>query len=199
VITFLRGKLEEKQPGRAVIDVNGVGYEVFIPLSTYDKLPSAGETCKILTYDHVREDIHNLFGFATEAEKGTFLLLIGVSGIGPKLALCVLSGLPPNELKGAVINGDIERIKSVPGVGKKTAERIVVELKHKMSDADILEAMTGEKGESDGRAADAVMALTSLGYKPADARKMVAEILREDKKGSLTIQDIVRKILKGRT
>jgi Holliday junction DNA helicase RuvA len=178
MITFLRGELVEKQPTRAVLDVGGVGYEVLIPLSSYDRLPIVGEACKILTVDHVREDSHQLFGFMTQTEREMFALLMGITGIGPKLALSALSGLSVRDLKAAVVEGDVKRISSISGVGKKMAERIVVELRHKLSAGDALEAIAGADGDAEGNAElrDAVLALVALGYKQDDARKMVTKV-----------------------
>ena len=126
MITFLDGEIVEKRPTDVVMSVHGVGYEVFIPLSSYDRLPSRGDACRILTIDHVREDTHCLYGFMTEPERHMFKLLMGISGIGPKLALSALSGLTVRELKVAVVEGDVKRLSSISGVGRKMAERMVV-------------------------------------------------------------------------
>ncbi len=178
MITFLRGELVEKHPTRAVLDVGGVGYEVMIPLSSYDRLPSTGETCQILTVDHVREDVHQLFGFMSESEREMFGLLTGITGIGPKLALSALSGLSVRDIKASVIEGDLKRISSISGVGKKMAERIVVELRHKISAGEAFEAVAGGADGGEGRAElrDAVLALVALGYKDENARKMVTQV-----------------------
>src|SRR5438046_3782723 len=133
MITFLHGKLINALPTQAIIDVAGVGYEVFIPLSSYDKLPAAGHDIRILTHLHVREDAHILYGFMTAAERDLFRLLVNnVSGIGPKLALAVLSGMSVNNFKAAVVNSDVASLSKISGLGKKTAERIVLELKDKL-------------------------------------------------------------------
>jgi Holliday junction DNA helicase RuvA len=178
MITFVHGELVEKQPTRAVVDVGGVGYEVLIPLSSFDRLPAVGEHCRILTVDHVREDSHQLFGFVSETERDMFVLLMGITGIGPKLALSALSGLSVRDIKAAVVDGDVKRISSISGVGKKMAERIVVELRHKLSAGDALEAVAGfsEDGEVRADLRDAVLALVALGYKQDDARKMVTRV-----------------------
>lgn len=180
MITFLKGALVEKQPTRIVVDVGGVGYEVFIPISSYDRLPSTGGAVCIFTVDHVREDAHLLYGFMTESERSLFGLLTGVSGIGPKLALSALSGLSVRDLKVAVVQGDVKRISSISGIGAKMAERIVVELKHKLSAAESLEAVAGGDGNgiTGERPAlrDALMALVALGYKQEDARKMIIRV-----------------------
>ena len=133
MITFLEGKIDSKQPARLVMNVGGIGYEVLIPLSTYDKLAREGESMRILTHHYVREDTQTLFGFATEAERQMFLLLLGISKIGPKIALSVLSGLNARELKRAVVEGDKKRLSSISGIGPKMAERMILELKDKIS------------------------------------------------------------------
>jgi len=177
MITFLRGNIVEKQPTRAVLDVGGVGYEVLIPLSSYDRLPLIGDSCYILTVDHVREDVHQLFGFMTEAERDMFGLLRGITGIGPKLALSALSGLSVRDIKAAVVEGDIKRISSISGVGKKMAERIVVELRHKISAGEALEAVAGADGGGGTYLRDSILALVALGYKQEKARDMVRKVM----------------------
>ncbi len=136
MIGHLRGTLLEKTPNRVVLDAGGVGYEVLIPISTYTALPDEGAGAALRIFTHVREDTLSLFGFATPEEKNVFERLISVSGIGPKLGLQVLSGLPTPELVSAIRAGDVARLVRIPGVGKKTAERIVLELKEKMSGVD---------------------------------------------------------------
>src|SRR5947207_15986901 len=141
MITFLDGKLVSALPTQAIIDVGGVGYEVFIPRSSYDKLPPAGQAIRILTHLAVREDAHVLYGFMTPSERDLFRLLVNnVSGIGPKLALAVLSGMSVTSFKAAVVNSDVAAISKISGLGKKTAERIVLELKDKLGVADAWEA-----------------------------------------------------------
>ncbi len=132
MIAFLRGKVLEKHPGQMILDVGGVGYDVTIPVSTYTKLPDDGSEARLYIHTHVREDALALFGFATKEEKTVFEKLIGVSGIGPKLAVTVLSGLATADLVGAIRSGDLVRLTRIPGVGKKTAERMVVELRDKL-------------------------------------------------------------------
>jgi Holliday junction DNA helicase RuvA len=194
MITFLSGVLVEKQPTRLVLEVYGVGYEIFIPLSSFDRLPAEGEPCKILTHDHLREDAHQLFGFITAAERDLFELLLGISGIGPKTALSALSGLSVRDLKQAVVEGDLKRLSSISGIGKKTAERIVVELRHKLSAGEALEAVTGSPETHDLRTRDAILALISLGYKQADAQQRVRAILPKLKPAT-TVEDVVRAAL----
>src|SRR3982751_2892152 len=132
MITSLEGRLTSSLPTQAVVDVNGVGYELFIPLSSYDKLPLPGQPVRILTHLHVREDAHILYGFMSASERDLFRLLVNnVTGIGPKLALAVLSGMSVNNFKSAVVNSDVAVLSKISGLGKKTAERIVLELKDK--------------------------------------------------------------------
>ena len=141
MITFLAGKLAAALPTQAIVDVNGVGYEVLIPLSSYDRLPVVGQPVHVLTHLHVREDAHILFGFMSAAERDLFRLLVNnVSGIGPKLALAVLSGMSVSNFKSAVVNGDVASLSKISGLGKKTAERIVLELKDKFGVAAAWEA-----------------------------------------------------------
>ncbi len=181
MIAFLHGTLIEKTPSVATLDVGGVGYEVFVSLSTYDRLPATGSDCRLLTHHHIREDAQMLFGFAQAEEKAMFERLIDVNGIGPKLALGVLSGLTVSELTAAIAENNVKRISSVHGIGKKTAERIVVELRDKI---DPLEAFAGRTaGGGDPKNAmlrDTVLALTSLGFPQDQARKMVQAALDAD-------------------
>lgn len=197
MITYLDGILDEKQPGRVTVDVGGVGYAVSVPLSSFDRLPPQGERARVLVYHHITEGAQALFGFATEEEREMFTRLIAVSGIGPKSALSALSGLSARELKRALLDGDVKRLSSISGIGRKTAERIVVELRDKFSSGEALEAVAGEEVDSgDTRLRDAAAALISLGYKQEDARKMIRRLL-----GSLTpetgVEEIVRKALTG--
>ncbi len=197
MITFLEGVIEEKQPTHLVMNVGGIGYEVILPLSSYDRLPAEGATCRILTHDHVREDAHQLFGFMTQEERRVFLLLTGVSGIGPKTALSVLSGMSVRELKVAITGGDVKRLSSISGIGKKTAERMVVELKDKFGAGEVLEAATagGAMAEDEIRLRDAVLALISLGYKRAEAQEMVLRVLKDPALQGATVEEVVRKAL----
>lgn len=196
MITFLEGILVDKTPTRVVLNVGGVGYEVFIPLSSYDRLGAPQQVCRLLTYDYVREDQHSLFGFVSEAERKLFVLLMSVSGIGPKLAMSALSSMTVREMTGAIVGGDIKRLSGVSGIGKKIAERMIVELRDKLSVAEGLEsagsAAVDFKG--DHRVRDAVLALISLGYKQAEAQKTVATVLGSGKP-DLAVEDIVRKAL----
>lgn len=180
MITFLHGTLVESLPTQAVIDVQGVGYEVLIPLSSYDKLPSPGQKVRLLTHLSVREDAHVLFGFLSEQERDLFRMLINtVTGIGPKLALNVLSGMSVTAFRGAVANGDVKALAQISGVGRKTAERIVVELKDKIGAVGAWEASSAQRALSpeDQRINDAVLALIALGSKPVEAHEAVRAAL----------------------
>lgn len=197
MITFLDGIIEDKQPTHLVVNVGGVGYEVIIPLSSYDRLPGQGERCRILTHHHVREDAHQLFGFMTSEERRVFLLLLGVSGIGPKTALSVLSGLSVRELKLAITGGDVKRLSSISGIGRKTAERMVVELKDKFGAGEVMEAAAGGlvPPAEEVKLRDAVLALISLGYKRPEAQDMVLRVMSDAAVARETVEEIVRKAL----
>lgn len=180
MITFLQGKLAEALPTQVVVNVNGVGYEVLIPLSSFDKLPPPGGDVKLLTQLIVREDAHVLYGFATATERDLFRLLINnVSGIGPKTALNILSGMNATAFRGAVANGDVKSLSQISGVGKKTAERIVVELRDKVGQAGALEAASAKNTLSpdDQKTNDATLALMALGFKQNEAHDAVRAAL----------------------
>lgn len=173
MIARLRGEIIESLPNRLVIDVNGVGYLVSIPLSTYDKLnPQMGDIVDIHTHLHIREIAHTLYGFATSEEKELFLLLIDrVSGIGPAIAMAVLSGMPVDHFKACVVNNDLASLSQIKGLGKKGVERIILELKDKIGVTDAWK-MASTAGVSSALS-DAELALISLGYKQVEARKAV--------------------------
>jgi holliday junction DNA helicase RuvA len=197
MITFLDGKLVSALPTQTTVDVNGVGYEVFIPLSSYDKLPAVGQSIRILTHLAVREDAHILYGFMTVPERDLFRLLVNnVSGIGPKLALAVLSGMSVTNFKSAVVNSDIAAISKISGLGKKTAERIVLELKDKLGVAAAWEAATAAHAPTpeQEQANEAVLALIALGYKQADAHKSVRDLQTQG--GAKSAEELVRLALK---
>jgi|APSaa5957512622_1039677.scaffolds.fasta_scaffold15758_3 holliday junction DNA helicase RuvA len=197
MITYLDGTIDEKQPTRVVVDVQGVGYEVFIPLCTYDGLPATGERCRVLTYDHVREDTRQLFGFMTGDERATFEMLLGISGVGPKLALSALSGLSARELKAAVVEGDVKRLSSISGIGKRTAERIVLELRGRIKPGEALDAVAGsDPASADSiRLRDTVLALVALGYQQEPARKMAMQALRGGE--YLGVEALIKRALGG--
>lgn len=176
MIAFLQGTLVEALPTQIIVDVNGVGYDALIPLSSFDKLPAPGQRIKLLTHLAIREDAHVLYGFMSAAERDLFRLLINtVSGIGPKIALNILSGISVTAFRGAVANGDVKAFSQISGVGKKTAERIIIELRDKVGLAGALEAGSARRALSpdEQKTNDAVLALMALGYKPVDAHEAV--------------------------
>lgn len=194
MIAQISGKLAQKQPGEVVIDVGGVGYLVFIPLNVFYRLPDIGTPMSLQIHTHVREDALQLFGFHDAAEKQVFLLLTGVSGIGPKLALNILSGIAAEDLARALKNGDQVRLVAIPGVGRKLAERMIVELKDKFAtlapasiDSTVKPAASSQKMQ------DAVSALINLGYKKPEIEITVREVL---KNAELSLEDVLRETLR---
>ena len=198
MISFLHGKLVDALPTQITVDVNGVGYDVLIPVSSFDKLPAPGQEVRVLTHLAVREDAHVLYGFMTAAERDLFRLLINtVSGIGPKIALNVLSGTNPTSFRGAVANSDVKALSSISGVGKKTAERIVLELKDKIGAVGAWEASSAERGlsGSDQKVNDAVLALMALGFKQPEAHDTV-RAAQAALGAQASVEELVRAALK---
>ena len=180
MIAYLTGQLFRKTTQSVIIEAGGIGYEVFVPLSTFYTLPEKDEKVSLHIYNHVREDALLLFGFQTKLEKDLFLMLISVSGIGPKLSVNILSGIGPQELLGAIASGDTVRLRAIPGVGKKTSERIALELKDracKLLDEEEVALPPALEGEEKGLVDDALSALLNLGYSPK-AAKMAIEKAR---------------------
>lgn len=198
MITFLHGTLVDILPTQVTIEVHGVGYNVLIPLSSYDRLPGLGQDVKILTHVAIREDAHVLYGFMSAQERELFRLLINtVSGIGPKIALNILSGMNGTAFRGAVVNGDHKALSQISGVGKKTAERIVVELRDKFGASAGWEASSAQRAlsPSDQKINDAVLGLMALGFKQVEAHDTVRSAVEKlGPDGSL--EDIVRASLK---
>ena len=191
MIAMLSGTVAEKKPSQVIIDVGGVGYRLFISLSTYEKLPPKDEKIKLHVVTIAREDALHLFGFFDNEEKEIFNKLITVSRVGPKLAIQALSGINPEDLVTAIANNDITKLSRVHGLGKKTAERIILELKDKLTVSGA--GQTVLSGNADIR--DSVEALVNLGYKRAQAEKAVMEITAVEK--DLAITDLIRKALKS--
>ena len=193
MIAHISGTLAQKIPGEVVIDVAGVGYQVFIPLNVFYRLPEIGAPLSLQIYTHVREDALQLFGFQDIGDKQLFLLLLGVSGIGPKLAVNILSGIATDELSRALKEGDQVRLMAIPGVGRKLAERMIVELKDKFATL----APTGpESAKIEGGSqllSDAVSALVNLGYKRPEAEKIVRDVLR---KGERSLENVLKESLR---
>lgn len=192
MIAWIEGELALRELDRVVLVVGGVGFEIAIPLSTYERLPDAGARTRLLTALHVREDELSLYGFATEEEKRVFETALGVTGIGPKLAVLLLSTLPVDRLVAAVTGGDVATLTRVPGVGKKTAERLIVELRDKFPDLAVAAAAPGVRG--DPRSEATLKALGALGFARAQAaeavRAAVAEAPRE-----AGVEELVRRAL----
>ena len=196
MISYIRGELVEKEPTRVVIEAGGVGYELLVPLSTYERLPRVGGEAKLLAFHCVREDDEILFGFATANEKGMFAKLTSVSGVGPKIALAILSGSSVSELAMSIAGGDAKRISAIKGVGKKTAEKICVELRDKVREF----AFAGRDGGGDAvsqTAADAMSALRALGFNEETASKMVADVLAKEP-GVDSVERVIKLALAGK-
>jgi Holliday junction DNA helicase RuvA len=190
MIGRISGTLAHKAPGEVTVDVGGVGYQIFIPVTVFYRLPDLGEKVSLYTYTHLREDALQLFGFLESEEKQVFLLLNSVAGIGPKLAVTVLSGIPADDLARALREGDQARLVSIPGVGKKLAERMVVELRDKVISLPAQEIATADGSQL---SRDAVSALVNLGYRRAEAEKSVREIA---KKEAGTLADVLKEALR---
>lgn len=194
MIAFLRGTVAEALPRSIVIDVGGVGYETIVPLSTYDALnPQRGQQICLKTHLHIRENAQTLYGFATDEERDIFRLLVErVSGIGPSTAIAILSGLRVADFKQAVVQGDARAIAQAKGVGKKTAERVVLELKDKVGLASTWEAQ--QSGSTSREAADAELALVALGFKQSEARKALTPLV--EKLPQATAEQLIREALR---
>jgi len=198
VIAYLHGKLADSTPTHVVVDCHGVGYAVFIPLSSYDKLPDRGADVKLLTYHHVvsQDGTQQLFGFVTPDEREMFLLLISISGIGPKLAINILSSTSISALRGAIASGDTKTLSTLRGIGKKTAERLVVELKDKIGGAEAYIAKGRAATPEEQKLTDAVLALVSLGYKQVDAHKAVLAVMAK-LDATANVEELVRAALRN--
>ena len=197
MIAFLTGRLAFKAPTHLTLDVQGVGYEVHIPLSTYYALPNLDEITALNIHTHLREDAIQLFGFLSQGEKESFLLLTSVSGIGPKLALSVLSSLSVIDLVHAIQTEDVEKLATVPGIGKKSAGRIALELKDKVGKIHGAppRATAADASELDGPYEDALSALVNLGYRAQDAKEALKQVTKAAT-GSLALKELIRKGLK---
>lgn len=197
MIGFLRGTLIQKSPPQLVLDVQGVGYEVEAPMTTFYDLPALGQEVKLHTHLVVREDAHILFGFASETERLLFRVLIKVNGVGPKLALTILSGQSVAEFYRCVDDNDVKSLVRLPGVGQKTAERLIIEMRGRLPDlpdVSMTKDQSGSRVNVNGSPRqEAITALCALGYKPQDAAKMVQAIATEDK----SCEDIIRMALRG--
>jgi len=197
MIASLTGRLAFKAPTYLVLDVHGVGYEVFIPLSTYYGLPTLSEGISLSVHTHVREDAIQLFGFLTSQEKDAFVLLTSVSGVGPKLALSVLSALPVSNLVSAIRSGDVEKLTTVPGIGNKSASRLVLELKDKVENLHpgLPSASESPRQGQDATFDDALSALVNLGYRSQDAKEALKQVKKSNAE-SIVLKDMIRESLK---
>ena len=195
VIARLRGEVVEALPSRLVVDVAGVGYQVLVPISSFDRLnPRQGQEITLLTHLHVRENAHTLYGFSSQEERDIFLLLVDrVSGIGPTIAMAVLSGMAVERFKQAVVDEDAKALAAIKGLGKKTAERIVLELKDKVGVAETWQ-VEGGGNEAGVASRDAELALLALGFKQADARKAIKVVLEKDP--GMAAEDLIREGLR---
>lgn len=194
MIGYLRGVLVRKEPPSLMLEVGGVGYELEAPMTTFYELPAVGETVSLHTHLVVREDAHLLFGFARETQRRQFRALLKVNGIGPRAALAVLSGLTENDLARCVVEENVERLTQVPGIGRKTAERLIVELRDKLSAEPIVApAAASVVSEPRDAIAEAVSALIALGYKPPEASRAVRSVSGED----LSTEEIIRQALRA--
>lgn len=193
MIAWLKGTIVEKRADRLVIDVRGVGYEVFIPFSTYYELGEEGETAQLRIHTHVKEDNLSLFGFQTTDEKKLFSMLIQISGVGPKLGVAILSGLPPDEFVQAIRAEDLRRLTGIPGVGKKTAERLILEMRDKLTEWSSEAASAAAVGGGGTVQSDVASALVNLGYPKAEAERRAARALREP--GEERFEVLLRKAL----
>ncbi len=193
MIGSLIGLIKDKKPSLVLLEVNGVGYEVHIPLSTSFQLPNNGESTFILTHLVIRDDQHTLYGFATEEERKLFRTLIKISGVGAKMALTILSGINVNGFVQSVINGDVDTLVHLPGIEKKTAERLIVEMKDKIQDVTDSSELTGSAASDNNMLLEARNALVNLGYKSSEARKILDKI---DTTG-LEVEELLRQALKS--
>jgi len=197
LISQLKGKLLRKSPAQIVLEVGGIGFSVNIPLSSYEKVGAIGEDVEILTYLHVKEDSLSLFGFSSEEERDLFVELLSVSGVGPKLAQNILSAMSVSEFQMAVLEGDLKALGEIPGVGRKMAQRLVVELKDRFGKLEWAEA-SGLIPGGGGKLTpvqEAVLALIQLGFKGTVARNIVDRVVSESE-GELPVEEIVRRALK---
>lgn len=192
MIAHLKGTLVSKTPAEIILDVHGVGFRVNIPLSTFERLGSPGESVSILTHLHVREDAMQLFGFLTDAERELFRNLLSISGIGPKMAQGILSGLRPAELREAIVAGDIHALTSISGVGRKTAERIVLELRHSLGSLGLEEPAVVSTSAQRKIQSEAMVALMSLGYTKSNAEQALRSVTAAGGRANLSVEELLK-------
>jgi Holliday junction DNA helicase RuvA len=197
MITYLHGILTKKSPTEIVVDVHGIGYAVNISLSSYEHLPEAESEIRILIFQHIREDAHILYGFVTENERDMFKLLISVSGIGPKMAQTILSGIRPEELIRTISHNALSSLTAVPGVGKKTAERLIVELRDKVLKMEGTEKIIDLPTSSASVRNEALTALLSLGFHREKAEQALRHILHEVNGASISVEELIKRALQS--
>ena len=197
MIEQIQGALVKKTPTFCVINCGGIGIGVNITLHTYKKMSDLNQAAELLTYLHVREDVLQLFGFSEEQERDFFRQLISISGVGPRLAMTILSGLSVQELRNALLSGDIERLTKVPGVGRKTAQRVILEMKEKldMPESDIISVLPSFKKEQQAIIDEAFQALMTLGYKQSDAKSSLEKVIKKYGE-DLNIEDLIKYALR---
>ena len=193
MIGFLRGTLLDKQPPFVILDVNGVGYEVEAPMSTFFLLPAVGEEVRLLTHMVVREDAQLLYGFGTEAERRLFRNLLKVSGIGPKIALALLSGISVEGFTHCIQNRDVDALTRVPGIGRKTAERLLIEMKDRLNGMEVMAGAASLPPDKSNPEAEAFGALVALGYKPAEASRLLKAVAG----GTQSTEEMIRRALQS--
>lgn len=198
MIALITGTILEKTPSTLIVEVHGIGYQIFIPLNTFYRLPEMKESVSLHIYTHVREDALQLYGFLSILEKELFLLLLGISGVGPKVALGILSGMELTELVQALRDGNVDRLRAIPGVGPKTAARLVLELREKVGALSLagLQAPISTGSESDKVKEDALSALVNLGYHRNEAKRTVDKIAEEETAESESVEGLIKKALK---
>lgn len=196
---YISGTLAEKRPTEVIIDTQGIGYLLHVPTSTFERLPDVKQPVRLFTYHHVREDASLLYGFVSREEKRVFEVMIGVSGIGPKLALAALSAMSPDDLRAHVLHGDTAVLTSIPGVGRKTAERLIIELRDRFADMEPLDAGAPESADaphpSNETRSDAIAALESLGFNRATAEKNLRKVLKSNPEVTAA-EEMIRLVLR---
>jgi Holliday junction DNA helicase RuvA len=200
MIARLSGKLAAKSPTEIVVDVGGVAFALSVPLSTFERLAEVGAPVSVFTHLHVRDDALQLYGFFTEEEREIFRILISVNGIGPKMAQGILSGIPVADLKGHILSGNSVALTSIPGVGRKIAERLVVELRDKISKSGVASLAAGETPPNGSRIrAEALLALTSLGYNRLAAEKAIRGAVQESAEAETSVESLIKAALRHAT
>ena len=198
MIAHIRGRLQFKSPEHLIIDLDGLGYQIYVPLTTFYDLPDVGSTVALHIHTHVREDVLQLYGFQSREEKTLFVQLMSVAGIGPRLAVNILSGITPAELTETISQGDLARLVSIPGVGRKTAERIMVEMRDKLPGLALGQEVPSlvKYGAKEAVVEDALSALVNLGYKKGVAQRAIGEAQKR-LQGEINLEDLLKESLRS--